>query len=472
MKGFYFKRKIFIAISILTMLTLLLTAFAGCSSKSVEINKVVGVDAALGDEAFAYMQTLAADYPARTMGASGDIEAAGFLSDTMTALGYTSEYSHAEKKGIQAFKTTFSRYVKYAGDEELKDVWAYNVIFTKKTAAEHSKGEILLTCQYDNLYSEKADMSAKPWAADGSYESGAAVAIVLTLANKLKDVDLGYDLTFAFFTGGSYCWRGALQYASQLDRTHLDNIKLVLNYGMLGGGENWYIYDGESATSYGGYLNACANGASAKVPNDRNIAQFILEEDSLFNYVNVGMLSNQHYFMNRGVPTANFLSLNWESNSQPLFTEMNGESNVYHTQDDTLAKMIERKGEDGIKKQLQEVIAASLTALNAENIGVLSQTLENAEKEFPNATAQNAKTSSLVNVIFKAVVIALLIAASYVIKQYVFKNADKILPSKEEVQTPEEPFENANGGGETFDKDIDQKQEKDGDDKPFEDPFA
>ena len=53
---------------------------------------------------------------------------------------------------------------------------------------------------------------------------------MLTLAEQLKDVDLGYDVTFAFFTGGSYCWRGALQYASQLDREKLDNIAIVLNY--------------------------------------------------------------------------------------------------------------------------------------------------------------------------------------------------------------------------------------------------
>ena len=107
-------------------------------------------------------------------------------------------------------------------------------------------------------------------------------------AEQLKDVDLGYDVTFAFFTGGSYCWRGALQYASQLDREKLDSIAIVLNYSMLCG-DNLYIYEGETKTTYGSFLNACADGATTKVPNDRNIGQFILEQDSVYNYVNIGM---------------------------------------------------------------------------------------------------------------------------------------------------------------------------------------
>ncbi len=463
------KRRIFTALSIMTLLVLILTAFVGCSAKNVDVKKVDGIDAALGDKAFGYMQTLLTQYADRTLGGGNDFEFAKYLSKTMSDWGYTSEFSHGDILGLQGFKTTFSRYVNYA-NEELSDVWAYNVIFTKHTS-QQSKGEIMLTCQYDNLYQEQADMSGTPWGADGSYESGGALAVMLTLAEQLKDVDLGYDVTFAFFTGGSYCWRGALQYASQLDREKLDSIAIVLNYSMLCG-DNLYIYEGETKTTYGSFLNACADGATTKVPNDRNIGQFILEQDSVYNYVNIGMLSNQHYFMNRYVPTANFLSLNWESNANPLFTEMSGKPNVYHTPDDTFENMLARKGEEGIKAQLFDVIKTSLTALSSENIDSFASALEKAESEFPNATAQNAKSASLVNVVFKAVLIALLIGVSYLIKSYVFKNSDKIMPQKQEQsENIEEPFGDNMFDTEVFGENDGDNEDKEKENTPFNDPF-
>ncbi len=77
------KRRIFTALSIMTLLVLILTAFVGCSAKNVDVKKVDGIDAALGDKAFVYMQTLSTQYADRTLGGGNDFEFAKYLSKTM-----------------------------------------------------------------------------------------------------------------------------------------------------------------------------------------------------------------------------------------------------------------------------------------------------------------------------------------------------------------------------------------------------
>lgn len=461
-------KRLIIIVSAALLMTTLSLFFAGCASPQVAVNEIMPPSAELCEEAFEYMNIFASEgYADRTMGGEGEFAFANFLSQKMIDWGYIGEYSHEQIQGLQRFQTTFKRY----SGEEVKEASAYNVVFSKKTGAQESKGEILLCCQYDNLYSEAVGADGKIWGADGSYESGSGVAVLLTLARRLKDIDSDYDLKFVFFTGGSYCWKGAMQYVSYLDRNALNKIALVLNYAMPVGGENWYIYSGENSTSYGRYLNLCGGGNATAVPKDRNIAQFILSDDAIFNYINVGMMSNQYFFMNKGVATASFTSLNWEVNEDPLFTEIAGKSNVYHTPDDTLATMIERKGEEKIKAQLSEVIATTLSALDADNASLLDSYLEVAAEQRPDTAAQDSGNASLINVVFKAVLIGVVFALSYAIKSYVYRNRSKYLPPKEPVKK-EEPFESDGAGAEDFGEKISDDGEKEQESTDFDDPFA
>ena len=194
---------------------------------------------------------------------------------------------------------------------------------------------------------------------------------------------------------------------------------------MLGGGDNWYIYSGESKNTYGGYLNACGQDYVTAVPKDRNIGEFFLSEDAIYSYSNIGMLSNQYFFDLKGVPTANILSLNWEINDNPLFSEIKGKDNVYHTKNDTLQNMVERKGEDKIKAQLFEVVKTTLTALDSSNEDTLTASLDVAKDELPDGKSQSGKGATLANIIFKIVLIAILIGTSFAIRAKSYKILDK-----------------------------------------------
>ena len=460
----------------IALLVVLITAVSvGCTSRAIEV-RTVNVDESVGDRAYEYLQTLSGEeLNNRTLGTQGALDGAKYIAGLMTQLGYEGVYSSDEGYGLQEFKTTFKRF----DGTEVTDAAAYNVVFTKKSDSEKSKGEIILSCSYDNLYNEKSDINGNLWSADGSYESGASVAVLLTLAEALKDKSCEYDLTFAFFSGGCYGWKGARNYVDNLDRTKLDKIALVLNFAMLGGGDNWYIYTGESANTYGKYLKYSAEGYAGAAPKDRNVGQFSLTEDARYTYSNIGMLSNQYFFDVKGAPTANILSLNWEINDNPLFSEMKGKDNVYHTKNDTLQNMIERKGEDKIKSQLFEIIKTTITALDESNQDALSASLDVAKSEMTDAGAQNGKSANLANIIIKIILIAGLIAISYVIRTNLTKNFDKYIQAKKakenagaEAEEKQEPFEFKQANTDMAEALEPKEQEEKSEKKSNIDPFV
>lgn len=427
------KRTVATIVAILVIAAVLTVSFSACQTpqKNFEITDVSGE---YGAKVYDYMNVLATDYAARTMATEGERKAAEYISSLMQGWGYTSDYSYEGITGLDGFKLGFTRY----DGSSVKDQYAYNVIFEKKASEEQSLGRILLVGQYDNLYSETD--GENEWQADGSYESGGAIAVMLTLAEALKDADLDYDVTFAFFTGGSYTWMGAKHFVDNQKRADFDDMRLVINFSMLFGGDNLYLYTGEKETSYGNLLTQAGKGLT-DIPLDKNITFATLESDAIFNYVHIGMLGNNYYFINKGIPTANFLSLNWSKKDNPMMTEMAGKTNVYHTKDDTFANLISRKGEQGIKDMANNVVNSTLTVLDAGNAEVLQSALAKASDEEVNQTAQSAKTSSLLNIILKIVLIAAVFAAASAIKRYVQKHKDRYIveSAPEEEHTPE-PF--------------------------------
>lgn len=458
------KRSVAIILIILALAGIMLLSFSGCQKVLTDFD-IKTSKGEYGDKAYSYMQELSGEYANRTMATEGEKKAAEYISSLMSGWGYTSEYETDGVAGLDSFKLGFNRY----DGSSVKDSLAYNVIFTKKSA--QSKGEIILMAQYDNLYAEKG--SEGEWAADGSYESGAGVAVMLTLAELMKDTDYGYDITFAFFTGGSYTWMGAKHFADNLKRADVENIKLAVNFSMLAGGTNLYLYTGETQTSYGNYLAKASQGLT-KLPANKQTGNFILESSAIYNYSHIGMLGNQYYLMNKGIPVANYLSLDWSTNDNPMMTEIKGKTNVYHTKDDTFANMIERKGEENVKSMTNDVINSVLVALDTQNSEVMTKALSLAKDEQVNQTAQSSRTATWINISVKAVVIALIFGGSIAVKNYVQKNRDKYIVNmggeENSSEQEKEPFDD---NFDTFKSDSQEEKNnepthhKKDDDDPF-----
>lgn len=448
-----------IAILALTIILIIaIMSFAGCKSTQTNFD-VQKTDSDSGESIMTTMGLLASEYANRTMASEGEYIFAKYLSQVMQGYGYTSEYSADEILGLEEFKVSLTRY----DGTNVQEAKAYNVIFEKKS--QNSKGNIILACQYDNLYSETSN--GTEWKADGSYESGMSIAVLLRLAELLKDKTLDYDITFAFLTGGSYGWLGASQYLSGFDSEKINNTKLFINLSMLGGGDNLYLYSSETSTSYDNYLRAVSSGLTSN-PKDKNVSYFILESDSLYPYTHIGMIGNHYYFINKGIPTANFMSLNWLLKDNPMMTEMDGKANIYHTKDDTLQKMIERKGEDAIKTMGDNVVDSIMSALDSNNRENLDNVLALAKSEMVNENTQNVTVANILNIVLKVLAVGAILAVSWSVRSYVQKNKDKLMPKKEENTEPDiEPFDMEN-----FDKIVDEHTKekpktKEEDDDPF-----
>ncbi|MDE7337274.1 MAG: Zn-dependent exopeptidase M28 [Clostridia bacterium] len=423
-------RKAFLIIVVLLVGALTAGLLSACS-KTPHYD-LVKQDGEYGDLAFENMKYLAENYPDRTMCTQGEQNAAKYISDKLSGWGYTSDFSDNDTEGLQSFKENFTRY----DGSAVSDANAYNVVFTKK--ARESKGEIILSTQYDNLYGEKN--GEELWKADGSYESGSGAAVLLTLAEIMKDADYSYDITFAFFSGGSYGWKGAYYYVTQLKNADLENIKLVLNFSMLGGGDDLYLYTGENASDFGGYLQSASVGITEN-PKDKNaVSSLIMETDALYSFLHIGMVGNQYYFANRKIPCANYTSHNWYCNENPFLTEMKGKANVYHTLDDTFATMIGRKGEENVRAMLNDVVNSVMNALSAENVETLDGALATA-KEQTSVAGQSARLASMATIAVKLIAVAAFFGIALSVRNYIRKNRSQYIKEKVKEEEQIKPFD-------------------------------
>ena len=457
------RRKVKVAIVAL-LVVFLVSVMAGCSKAEPQYDLVKN-EGDYKDTVFENMQYLADNYPDRTMGTEGELNTAKYLASRLSSFGYTSEYSCDEGEGLQRFRVSNTRY----DGSTVSDINVYNVIFTKK-AWNSSKGVILLSAQYDNLYQEKR--GDETWKADGSYESGSGTATLLALAEIMSTIDCSYDVTFAFFTGGCYGWEGASQYVDSLKNSDFENIKLNINFSMLGGGDILYLYTGETVSDFGEYLRSASNGLMSN-PKDKNVAPWSMEADSKYPYTHIGMMGNQYFLMNRNVPTANFTAHNWSCNDNPFLTEMQGKGNVYHTSDDTLSNMIERKGEDDIKAMLNDVVNTVLTALSESNAVERDGALATAREQIASK-GQGAQQSSMATVAIKLITVAIFFGIALTVRNYVRKNRRLYVKEKPVEEEQIKPFDFDTYPKNEEKRDGDDSENFDGDDnsKPPYDPFV
>lgn len=391
--------------------------FVGCqSSKDFGLAKSDNNNN-YGDIAFEYMGTLATEYKSRQAGSEGDTAVAIWIRDILKSYGYegTASYSSEETEGLEEFK------FKHDVDSKQVTSTSRNVSMTKRVA--NSKGEIILGGYYDNRYDMKFDTETID--GDGSYESGASIAALLTIAQNIQLRDSGYDITIALFGAGSYGQIGADEYVKKIDEKRGNNIKLMVNFSQIVGGTNMYMYSRDFSTDYNDFFYeiAAKNQMNAvRPPSNKNIA-FAQLQGSPLNYFHVGMIGNHLPFLNRKIPTVNFMSFDWSDNSNLYNTEIKGQQNIYRTSDDKLATLVERcGGVEATKSKLNDVIKIALLALSDEYADGFDSALSTAAKQEIKPTTTYGVA---LIVTAKIILIAATIAIIMVMKNYVRKNKDK-----------------------------------------------
>ena len=326
-----------------------------------------------------------------------------YVAPKMNAMGYLG--------GIEQFRFT-DVYDSY----KLKD--GFNGVWTKAAAGE-SKGEIWIVAAYDNSVGitvsnvdlTTGQVSQTELGGEGTYASAASVAAALAIADSLAESKTQYDLTFAFVGCSQFGNEGIKEML-----TEHETPELIVNLNRLGGGTYNYIYSAEVETDFNDAFYAAANavggGTFKPVPGNTHAVAATMIDGQPNDYTHIGMVGDNLIAMSKGIPTVSFLSLDWGSDTNSFYTEIDGKENIYNTSGDTYENMISRLGENGeetLRNSLNGVADTVATMLSPENGEVLAEVLATAPEQASVAAQQSHAEAGMYTRL--ALIIAAVVAA-------------------------------------------------------------
>lgn len=384
------------------------------------------------------------------------------VSITVNQEGYLSTHGGSEITGIMSYSTS------------LQGQSGVNVLY-EKPATNGSRGQIYIISHFDNLFGTTTS-GATVITAEGAYENSAAVATMLYTAQLLSGVETEYDIVFAFL-GSSvisannniyYCWDGADALLQTLPSVYGKdyNPVLVINLWRLGG-ENLYMYSADTATSYNNYFYAVAEADGldfSAVPDYKHafsdaFGTYVLAPSPSGVY-HPGLLNDSIYFMNEGIPTLTYMSLDWESGNE----NSNPESlNVAYTGSDTLdnMKLAFGGGDTGtqaITRQLNSVALNIVNSITGENAAMFDSAVSTAREELSSNTDSLYGLSVATTVITWAIVIGLLVAAIVLRGKNVTKMVSRKPPQGPNASNPFTEFNRGGSSGSPFEEFDDNKK--------------
>lgn len=281
-----------------------------------------------GELAYAHLERFVTAHPKRTPGTDEESAAAVYLYSLLEAYGYT--------PNIESFD--------YDTDWT-KDLSSQNVVASLNPDASR---RILIGAHYDSVPE-----------GDGADDNASGIAVVLTLAEQVKDLSLPYGIDFVFFGSEEVGLKGSIAYYN----SHKANYELMINLDSLIAGDYLYVY-GESSDSIP--LKAVLELAKEK--------QLPLmtqnEKASGLPYGTTLDASDHAVFKNNGIPILYFEATNWNLGKHDGYTQTshpevkNGE--FWHSNQDQLM-FIESKFPTRPKVHLSIVTDLIMTLLQSDS---------------------------------------------------------------------------------------------------------
>ena len=231
----------------------------------------------------------------------------------------------------------------------LRGVDSRNVI-AFKPAAEGGENAplVVLGAHMDNA---AKDM---PEGYQGAYDNGTGVATLLAVAQTLREDRLPFDVIFVHYGAEELGLYGSQVFLENLLEKGKEPL-FAVNFDVVGGGKNLYLYTDEVASSYDAYIRRIASAAGAKLADNPANKKIIVSGIGKFPYSHVGMMSDNSVYLARDIPVAAFFSYDWESSDLGL-TEGAGDK-IMHTPADDLGHLRE-----GFAEQMSDA-ARTVTAL-------------------------------------------------------------------------------------------------------------
>ncbi|MBP7999751.1 MAG: M20/M25/M40 family metallo-hydrolase [Chloroflexi bacterium] len=172
----------------------------------------------IADEMMArqYLEDLVGQIGARLPGSAAEAQAANYIQNAFTAMGYT----------VQLQPFTF-----FTEDDEEFD--STNIIVVKQG---QSSIEIVVGAHYDSVDD-----------ADGADDNASGVAVLLQVARMVKDVATPYTIRFIAFGAEENDLDGSHYFVSQMSEAEIENTLNMINLDSLIAGDINYVY-GDTGT--------------------------------------------------------------------------------------------------------------------------------------------------------------------------------------------------------------------------------
>lgn len=205
-----------------------------------------------------------------------------------------------------------------------------NYIYTKKGLLDD---RIVIFANYNNwrAYTNRFNSNNT---SSGSSETSTGMVTLMSIIERVKDIQLEYTIDFVFVSESETDYVGADYYLS--NQNPID-IKLVINLNSPVGGEKAYVYTSENDVEFAQFL--VQDSALLNLPPKDKKSSLSENSNYGYPYTHVGMTGANASAARLGIPTVNYISLNWEGALG--VTEYAGKPNVRVTTNDTLAKLLE-----------------------------------------------------------------------------------------------------------------------------------
>lgn len=264
----------------------------------------------------------------RTSGSEGEKNAALFIRQSLIDAGFSET-----NVLIDNFKTTVNT----------ETLTSQNVIATITPSVQYTHS-VVIGAHYDNQFSSISQVQSGT-GAEGAYDNGCAVSALLTLAKNLKSdpeyLSVPFKTVFVFFGAQSLSFAGSRHYFEGLNDLDRSRTLLYMNYDIIGGGDYLYMYCDEVKTNQEKYFMDIAKASGQNIRLAPANKKTMSMTQGIGSYTHYGLQSDNVVAMAHGIPSVNFLSLNWDTGKYLGMVESETKPPILGTKNDTYAKLTE-----------------------------------------------------------------------------------------------------------------------------------
>ncbi|MEG2002931.1 MAG: M28 family peptidase, partial [Clostridia bacterium] len=279
----------------------------------------------------------------------------------------------------------------------------------------------------------------------GAYDNASGVTNVITMAKVLKDFEFDFDIVYVLFGMEERGMYGSSSFVNKLGEVGKNNTLLMINFDSTICGDYLYAYSDELPRLHEDIFFESDKTLDMKLlrrfPADKK-AMLVNFGDTFF--VNVGQMSDNYSFINADINTISFSGYNLESKTNVAGIEKEGSTDIMHTSNDNVEKILKLYGEEFVTKRLSQLPSVALSTILRNDF---VQVMEKSDKF--DSTPSILYKKWFIGVVYGVVVAGFVLALWLVMRKLKKEKAepiqsDPVVVSQEDVFKFVEELKKAN----------------------------